>query len=325
MGVVTTRAEAHATAAADRGWAHAQWRALGSSVELLVVDPAAMDAARDAVDAVLDAIDRAASRFRADSELTKLNEARGRRVDISPLFARALEVALDAARWTDGAVDPTVGASLLDAGYDRTYRLLPEDGPAITLVHRPAPGWQSVELDVGGGWARLPPGVRLDLGATAKGLASDLAAAEASEVTGRGLLVSLGGDVAVAGEAPAGGWPLRISDVADPALEADGTDPVVAISGGGLATSSTRARRWRRGGVELHHIIDPSCGVPAASVWRTVSVTAATCALANAASTAAVVIGEPAPHWLRQRGMPARLVRTDGSVVYVGGWPEDRP
>ena len=95
----------------------------------------------------------------------------------------------------------------------------------------------------------------------------------------------------------------------------------MAISSGGLATSSTRARRWRRGGSELHHLIDPSTGNPAAGPWRTVSVAAETCTLANTASTAAIIAGVSAVSWLRARDFAARLVAHDGAVTHVGEWP----
>ncbi|HEX3317610.1 MAG TPA: FAD:protein FMN transferase, partial [Solirubrobacteraceae bacterium] len=97
-----------------------------------------------------------------------------------------------------------------------------------------------------------------------------------------------------------------------------------AIAGGGLATSSTTTRRWRRGGRDLHHILDPSTGAPCREVWRTATVAAGTCVRANVASTAAIVLGAAAPEWLAARGLPARLVRGSGEVVAVGGWPEER-
>jgi thiamine biosynthesis lipoprotein len=135
------------------------------------------------------------------------------------------------------------------------------------------------------------------------------------------VLVSLGGDIAMAGAAPDGGWPVLVAE--DHAAPLDGPGPVVRLNGGGLATSSTTVRRWRRGGAELHHIVDPATGLPAAGRWRTASVGAATCVDANAAATAAIVWGERAPAWLAERRLPARLVATDGAVVRVAGWPED--
>jgi thiamine biosynthesis lipoprotein len=131
--------------------------------------------------------------------------------------------------------------------------------------------------------------------------------------------VSLGGDIAVAGPAPAGGWPIGISD--DHAAEASAA--TVAISEGGLATSSTTVRRWRRGGLPAHHIVDPATGLPAAVVWRTVSVAAASCVDANVAATAAIVRGDSAPAWLAAAGLPARLAAADGRVVTLGGWPRE--
>ena len=138
------------------------------------------------------------------------------------------------------------------------------------------------------------------------------------------MLVSLGGDIAVAGPAPAGGWRVRVQDVTgspdDPPV---GPYALIAIRDGGLATSSTSARRWQRGGDVLHHILDPRTGWPAEAVWRTVSVTAGTCADANTASTAAVIRGRAALGWLAKLGMPARLVDSTGVVFTVAGWPDE--
>jgi thiamine biosynthesis lipoprotein len=311
----------HAQAAA-LGWGSLSWRALGTSVQLVVTDPAALAHARDAVQSVLEAIDLAASRFRGDSELSRLNAAAGHERVASPLFREALRVALDAAAWTDGLVDPTVGASMLATGYDRTYRLVDRDGPPITLALQPAPGWQRIELDDQTGRVRVPAGVVVDLGATAKGLASDLASEAAAETAGCGVLLSLGGDISVAGPPPADGWPVRIADAADPDLPvAEDDAETVLVFSGGLATSGTQARRWRRGGSWVHHIIDPRNGGPASGPWVTASVTATTCVLANAASTAAVILGEDAPGWLAARGLPYRLVDVDRRVVRGAGWP----
>jgi len=317
--ITTTRRDEHAQTARRLGLSVCDWPALGTSAQLVVADPDAMPVARAAVEEVLADIDLAASRFRADSELSRLNAAAGSWVGVSPLFARALRVALDAASWTDGLVDPTVGAALIRLGYDRTFVDVPAVAGAIGLVATPAPGWRHVQLD--GDRARVPAGTSIDLGATAKALAADVAAERAADATGCGVLVSLGGDVAVAGEPPAGGWPIAIEDVTDLSLPTTGNSPVVVIRDGGLATSSTRARRWQRGGVELHHLLDPGSGLPAAGPWRTVSVTAATCVLANTASTAAVILGADAPSWLRTRGFHARLLGADGVPVYVNDWP----
>lgn len=320
--VSSTRRDEHRRYADARGFGAAEWPALGTTAHLVVTDAAALDAARIEVERVLADIDYAASRFRDDSELSRLNTAAGQWVAIGRTLAQALRVGIDAAAWTDGLVDPTVGNLLVDYGYDRTFSAVAADGPPVTVNVRRTTDWTSIELDEEALRARVPAGVLVDLGATAKGLAADLAAAAATAATGSGVLVSLGGDISVDGPAPHDGWAVTIADVSDLSLPYD--DPAaqtVVITTGGLATSSVNARRWRRGGSEVHHIIDPRSAAPAEGRWRTVSVTAATCALANAASTAAVVLGDAAMSWLVDRGMHARLVGHDGSVTYVGSWP----
>ncbi|MCL6735143.1 FAD:protein FMN transferase [Streptomyces neyagawaensis] len=295
--------------------------ALGTTAALLVTDPAALPAAEATLRAELAAVDRACSRFRADSELTRVNASAGVTTAVGEYFADALQAALHAARLTDGAVDPTVGGALTALGYDRTFvSLLPEDARPVPVA-RPAPGWRRIAFDPHTRMLRLPPGTRLDLGATAKALSADRAARQAAAVTGCGVLVGLGGDLATAGPAPEGGWRIAVAD--DHARPAPEGGAAVAVTGGALATSGIRVRTWRRGGRILHHIVDPVSGEPAASVWRTVTVAAATCVDANAVSTAAIVLGDRAVDWLRGTGLPIRLAGVDGTVVRLGGWPPD--
>jgi thiamine biosynthesis lipoprotein len=314
----------------------ASWTGLGCRVEVLVLEPADFVPARRAVEAVLDEVDRTFSRFREDSELSILNRAPEGAVPVSPLLARALRVAIDAADWTDGLVDPTIGQHLLDLGYDRTFSAVPGEGPDMKPRVRPVRTFTSLTLsepdDAGSPVLHRPPGVRLDLGATGKGLAADLAADAAVLAGARGVLVNLGGDISVAGDAPSGGWPVFVTDVSSTEAPGHGSPSwsddsataagqTIALSEGALATSGTSRRRWRRGGVDLHHIIDPATGLSAASPWRTVSVAAQTCVLANAAATAGVVRGLGATAWLSGTGLAARLVAVDGEVIRVGGWP----
>ena len=297
-------------------------RALGTTAVVVVSEADALPLARRELVRELDAIDLACSRFRPDSELSRLNAAAGSTVPVGPLLLEAVEIALGAARMTDGLVDPTVGRALRLAGYDRTFELVRErDGTTFRPRFDLVPGWRGVELDRSRGVIRIPKGVELDLGATAKALAADRAATAASHAAGTGVLVALGGDVAVAGHAPAPGWPVKIAeDHASPLSE---PGPTVSIRSGGLATSSTAVRRWRAGSAELHHIVDPRTGRPAETPWTAVTVAAASCVDANIASTASVVLGDDAPGWLDERGLPARLQGTDGTVVCVGGWPDD--
>ena len=175
-----------------------------------------------------------------------------------------------------------------------------------------------MRLDADRRTVRIPRGVELDLGATGKAFAADRAARRIAAAIEQGVLVGLGGDIAVAGSPPAGGWPVRVTD---DHRDLDGAGPTIALRSGGLATSSTTVRRWLVEGGERHHIVDPRSGASAAEVWRTASVAAATCADANAGSTAAIVLGEAAPAWLARSGLAARLVRREGGVVGVANWP----
>ena len=303
--------------------ASVDWTALGTQVWLVVTDPAALAEARRGLTADLADVDAACSRFRPDSELMRLDDAAGPGpFPVSPLLAEAIGVALRAAALTGGDVDPTVGAAMVAIGYDRDFTQLPASGPPVTLTVRAIPGWQQVRLDEQARLLTLPRGVRLDLGATAKAWAADRSAGRLAAALGCGVLVGLGGDISVAGDPPAGGWRIRVQDVTgrpeDPPV---GPAAVVAIQAGGLATSSTTARRWRRGGEVLHHILDPRTGLPAPEYWRTVSVAAATCADANTASTAAIIKGPGAADWLTKSGLAARLVDPAGNVQSVNGWP----
>ncbi len=293
--------------------------ALGTTATLAVTSPATLPAARAELDDVLAEVDVACSRFRDDSELMKVNRAGGRPVAVSERLLAALEVALRAAQLTDGDVDPTVGTAVRMLGYDRDFGTVAKTGESLTCVVQRVPGWRQVRVDHRRGTIEVPAGVELDLGATAKAFAADQGATRAAAAVGDGVLVSLGGDVAVAGPAPKLGWPVLVTD--DHAAGPDAPGETVAIATGGLATSSTTVRRWRRGDEVVHHIVDPAVGRSAATCWRTVTVAAASCVDANIASTASIIRGEAAPRWLAERGLSARLVRGDGEVVRVGDWP----
>jgi thiamine biosynthesis lipoprotein len=290
-------------------------------MHVVVTSPERLGVATEAARQVVDAIDLTCSRFREDSELSRLQAGDGRREGIvSPLLAQALATALRAAELSDGAVDPTVGAAVRTAGYSVDFDALPADGSPITLTVSPVPGWRRLRLFPATRRVEIEAGVEVDLGATAKALAADLAAAAALEAMhGGGVLVSLGGDVSVAGDPPEEGWNIQIAENSRAAITPDGE--TIAIRSGGVATSSTTVRRWRRGGVELHHIIDPATGLPASGPWRTVSVVAGSCVDANIAATAAIVRGAPAAEWLDGAGLPARLVDRGGAMTRVGGWP----
>jgi thiamine biosynthesis lipoprotein len=237
--------------------------ALGTTALLCVGEATGLSAAHDELVRELTEIDAACSRFREDSELVRLNAAAGSGpVRVSRRLFEAVEVAVSAAASTHGLVDPTVGQTLRLAGYDRRFqRVKLRDGSSFRAGFSPVPGWPRIRLDPQGSTLELDEGVELDLGATAKALAADRSARAAAQASGVGVLVSLGGDIAVAGPVPDEGWPVRIADHHAAGLGEPG--PTVTIAGGGLATSGTTVRRWQAGDVELHHIVDPRTGRPA--------------------------------------------------------------
>jgi thiamine biosynthesis lipoprotein len=302
-----------------------RFEALGTYGELLLDGrPDALGTAMRILRSELAAIDLACSRFRRDSELMAVNAAAGRPVPVSPLFADAVRTALTAAEQTGGDVDPMLGGALVAAGYDADFAALPADGPAARPAPPPADVWREIELH--DDTIRIPAGTELDLGATAKALAVDRAATAIAAETGAGVLVNVGGDLAAAGPVPAAGWPVRLTDdtAREDVTRPGRTGPVVRMHGGGLATSSTAVRRWCRGGTAYHHVLDPRTGLPAEPVWRTVTVTAASCVEANTASTASIVRGRRARDWLAALRLPSRLVDAAGAVHRVAGWPVDR-
>lgn len=295
-------------------------RGLGTRAQILTTETTAVSEAGALLESGLAWIDRLASRFRADSELSALNRSAGDSVAISRDLSEALGVALRAARLTDGRVTPTVGGAMVAIGYDRDFSVVSAGQAASLPPSNRVPSWTDIRVDPAAGTAWIPAGLCLDLGATAKAWAADRIAAQVSERLGCGVLVSLGGDIAVAGASPVPGWGVGVADTCEVAL--DDADQTVWVAAGGLATSGTALRRWQRGGQAAHHIIDPSTGRPAESCWRAVTVAAATCVDANAAATAAVVMGDAAPEWLEGLGLPARLVPETGApAVTVGGWP----
>lgn len=298
---------------ADAATADSQWERWSTTMHVVVTDPASLRLAREEVDAELDAVEVAASRFRPDSEVNALARSSGRPTVVSESLAEMIAAALAAARFTDGDVDPTVGAAMVALGYDRDFAELDPARPRAAAITVPAT-WSMIMLD--GHVVTVPEGVLLDLGATAKAIAADRCAARVQRATGSGVLINLGGDIATAGPAPAGGWQILVQDSDD--------DPACAVampSGAALATSSTVRRRWRRGGDLVHHILDPRTGLSADPVWRSVTVAADTCVDANTLSTAAVIRGWGALGWIGALGFPARFVDSDRMVHTVGRWP----
>lgn len=313
--------------------AQSRWTVWGLEASLAVTDHTMLPEAEAAVRAVVAEVDLACSRFRVDSELMMLQPAMAGGVRVSGMLRDLMERALFAARLTDGDVDPGLGADLDALGYGRGIISvpLPPDGSAAVTTNiageaaPPAvprvPGWSRIAL--AGQTLTVPADLRLDLGATAKAAAADLAAASVYARLGCGVLVSLGGDLATAGPGPEvsakpGPWQVIVQD-----LPADPSQRIALEPGFALATSSTQKRRWKHAGADVHHILDPRFGRPAEAIWRSVTVAAPTCLEANAFSTAAVVRGLATLEWFRSEGIPARFVDRRGRTAATGGWPAE--
>ena len=295
-------------------------QAIGTTATVVVEDPAGADTALGLLTDELAALDAACSRFRPDSELRRLERRGGRPTSVTPLLFDALTTACGVAAATAGIVDPTIGSALVELGYDRDFAQLADGDDAEALPDpSPAPGWWRIALDPATRTVTVPDGVHVDLGSIGKAFGADRSAARIADAVDGGVLVNLGGDVSVAGPAPAGGWGVGIAARCTTAPSE--ADEVVALHAGGLATSGTTARTWTRAGRTLHHIVDPWTGESAPSTWALVSAVAPTCVEANAWTTAAVVWGVDAPGNLAAHGVTARLVGADGTVVTVGTWP----
>jgi FAD:protein FMN transferase len=269
------------------------FRSMGCDV--LVAGASADELAR--IEALFAGRDAAFSRFVPASELNRVNAAAGSFVSISPLFAAAVETALGMAELTGGLVDPTVGAAIVAAGYDRDFALLGDDPrPAATPA---AASWRSVELR--GELLRVPAHVRLDLNGVVKSMAVDAAVG----------LISAGGWVSAGGD-------LAATVPVDVALPGGGA---VRLESGGLATSGSVRRRWRRGGREQHHLIDPATGRPSASPWTQVTVSGRTCLEADVVAKAGFLLAAEGPGWLADRAMPARFLAGRGETL-TPAWRE---
>ena len=295
----------------------ASFRAIGTVHHVVATDPATLGPAIDLAVDYLAALDRAASRFRADSEVSRLARTAGGRIVttmVSPMLTEHLRAALHVARLTGGLVDPTVGRAVVAQGYDDDLAVVRARATYVVPTPAAVPGWRSVVLD--GSLLTLPGGTLLDLGACAKAHAVDVLARRMTTELGGGFLVNLGGDIAVAGSLPAGGWQIGI--------DSDGPRraPGVTSNGQAIATSSVVRRSWTTDEGRRHHLVDPRTGRSEATPWAQVSCAGTSALEANAASSAAVLLGEEAVGWLESRRIPGRLERPDGTVTLTGGWPD---
>jgi thiamine biosynthesis lipoprotein len=295
------------------------WKVWSCDASVVVTNPADVAEAGTIVRDILAEVDEASSRFRADSELTRRAADFVHGAEASPMLAYLVGAALDAAHMTDGDVDPTLGIELARLGYDRDISAL-NTGPelaaasiATSVVSRRST-WREIALR--GTLLTIPASIQLDLGASAKAAAADLAASRVASQLGCGTLVAIGGDIATSGPQPDEGWNVLVQDTDD-----DPSQQVLLAAGAAMATSSTQKRRWMSGGFLRHHILDPQSGMPATPTWRSVTVAAPTCLEANALSTASIVRGFRAMEWLNGQKIGARFVDLQGRVVTTDDWP----
>ena len=274
------------------------WMAFGCEV---IVGGAVRSGELEAVRDLFEVRDRTFSRFRPESELNFVNNSTASQIMVSGEFAAMLRCGLAAARASNGLVDPTLGGALVAAGYDLDFDAIVElDAPAGQPVSS-----QLHAIRLTGRLLSRPPGLLLDLNGVVKARTVDQALALARSA----VFVSAGGD-------------MSARSPVDVALA--GGD-VVCLRSGGLATSSTRRRRWLRGGQWQHHLIDPRSGSPSCSEWLEVTVCADSCLHADVAAKTALLLGLEGPDWLTSMGLPGRLRPRDGATVHTAAWPERTP
>lgn len=297
------------------GLARANFRAMGTEVTLLAPAPQIEQALRLTRD-LFEEWERALSRFRPESELSRLNGRAGRPVAASPLLLRVLATALNAARATRGVFDPSLQLRMIEIGYSDSFEALAPHQPAADAGrHARAGGWRDIVVDEARGLARLPPGVGLDFGGIAKGMAVDAALDRLAEAGLTPALVNAGGDLAVRG-LPEGqpSW----------AITAPGRvgEWVIGLERGSAATSGVARRRWTQGETPRHHLLDPRNGEPAQSALWSVTAVATTCAQAEVAAKTALILGrEAGARFISEAHLAALLVAESGEWETAGAWP----
>ncbi|MEN2740210.1 FAD:protein FMN transferase [Microbacterium sp. X-17] len=290
-----------------------EWADWSCAVAVVTSEPGALAPSVEIVRTVMAEVAAAASRFRDDSDLVRVNNRPGRYVPVSPLLLTLVDLAISVAESTAGAVTPTVGAALAAAGYDDDIAVV-RARPSTSEGEQDAPvprAAEVVRVDRELCRVGVTDGTILDLGAVGKAWAVDESVRRLAARGIDGVLVSIGGDLAVHGTPP-GGWRIAVSETPDSAAE------LVEIDAGALATSSTRGRRWAGG---RHHVIDPRTGRSTRGRWRSATVWAPTVVEANVFSTWTLVSADEAEAALARAGRPSRLVADDGRIVPRAGWP----
>jgi thiamine biosynthesis lipoprotein len=285
-----------------------QFRAMGSDVHLIVVD--GNDEMLSFARGRIDELESRWSRFRTDSEISRLNSSRGAPIEVSDDTVLLLEQAIEAWRLTGGSFDPTLLDALRAAGYDRSFDDLTGQGDAVLPALRfDRPDVHDIEID--GSMVRFPLGLGFDPGGIGKGLAADLLAHELMQQGAAGVCANMGGDLRVAGTSPHGGtWTLAIDHphLAEPLA-------LVGLAAGAIATSTVLKRVWTVGGHSRHHLIDPATGQPADTDVALASVIAGTGWQAEVLAKAALLRGRDRAFDLLDDTMAGLVVDHDGHVT----------
>ncbi len=296
------------------GMRREQFRAMGTTASLLLPEHQA-DQGRRLIEELFATWEGHLSRFKPESELSRVNTHAGLPIKVGPLFFTVLQTALEAARETAGLYDPTLQQQLLQIGYDRSFDGLDLRQPGSNSRVEPGGGWRQIKMDLVGGWVLLPVGVGLDFGGIAKGMAVD-ASVELLKHHGMGpALVNAGGDLAILG-VPRGqdSWVLSVP----------GKDRYwnLPLQKGAMATSGIERRRWQQGDRQRHHLLDPRTGESVENELWSVTVVAGTCTQAEVTAKVAFILGtEDGSRFVKKHGSAALLVKQNGELQSVDPWP----
>jgi FAD:protein FMN transferase len=291
-----------------------EFRAMGTTVQLLLPGEQA-GAGASVVRELFAGWEQTLSRFRADSELMQLNRQAGTSVIVSSLLFRVLQTALAAAGETDGLYDPTLLNQLVQAGYDRSFDEIPSQQPASSVEPRPGGGWREIQVDPHLRGVTLPPGIGVDFGGIAKGMAVDAALTSLQQLSIETALVNAGGDLAVLGlPGDYTSWPI--------AIQGRDTSWIIPFHHGALATSSVSRRHWLQGTRSRHHLIDPRTGEPVESPLWSVTIAASNCMQAEVAAKVTFLLGrEQGTDFLSKHKLAGLLIQQDDTWTAAGNWP----
>lgn len=288
------------------------FRAMGTDVVVAApaLDPTEEERLALEVARLFEAEEGRFSRFRDDSELSRVHRMSGD-VKVSGELLAALRRARSYVELTDGIFDPSIGAALLACGYDRSFAPGALDRE-IGATSVPAAHFDELQIDEATATISLPPGLRLDLGGMIKGHTCDRAAALLPSIG----FVDAGGDAVMRGAGPEGdGWIIEIEDPRD----ATGVLVSLRVRDCAVATSAPNRRRWMIGGVVAHHLIDPRTRRPAISDVEQATVLAPSAELAEVLAKTALVVGGPEARGVLERsGTCGVLVRRGGAFELVG-------